>query len=82
MATKQNLLDNSTKYENEKTANLRVRIPKEKKEELDDWFKENLGKGESINSWICKLITEKTGIDLTFHNAEKRSKAAAAKKSN
>ena len=82
MATKQNLLENNAKYEAERTANLRVRIPKEKKEELDAWVEQNLKpKGISINKWICELLTKETGIDLAFHNAEKRYEEAA-KKSN
>ena len=82
MATKQNLPENSAKYEAEKTANLRVRIPAEKKAEWDSWVEQNLKpKGMSVNKWICELLTKETGIDLTFHNAEKRS-AEAAQKSN
>ena len=83
MATKSNLLENSAKYEAEKTANLRVRIPAEKKPEWDAWVEQNLkAKGISVNKWIGELLSRETGLDLTFHNAEKRSEEAATKKSN
>lgn len=79
MATKSNLLANSAKYEAEKTANIRVRIPAEKKEEWSNWVAQNIPKN-GLNKWICELLSRETGIDLTFHNAEKRSDEAAAKK--
>ena len=56
-------IEASIKYEKEKTDNIRVRVPKGWKEQIERYINKNNDKYSSINAMVCDLIQREVGID-------------------